>query len=547
MLNAEMDAEYGRVSTGRQEREKTIDAQLHAIRTKFGPEGRAVYETYLDQNVSGTILDRPGLNACLAAARAGKFTRVLIDHPDRLARGDSWKRPFIERQFADCGVVVVYASYERRSGAEGEMLDDMINAFAAYERKQIRRRMADGHASKLARGGIYRAQRPFGWCYEPPTGEGRDGRMVPVPEEQRVVRLIFDWVLAGKTSYWIADELNRAGYHTRNGGRWYDKAVQHVVKNPIHTGWVPTKPSQPEAEWHWVKVGPPIVTREEWQRARAQLSANKSLSKRNAKHEYPLRKLLHCGHTLEGQPDKLCGRVLTGRADASGTRRYRCTRSSRGSDPAVKHACGHYVLADWIEEQVWDAVLDTFAHPEQVIAEWQRQRAGTDAQSERLAAQLAAVHDRHKAAQAKLDALLDLRLTGEVDPPTYARKQVELTALRESCRGEIAYLERQLIETEQRQTWQQEFTDLLRATAKLCGIEVHGVITTTDEEKQAFIRQVVREVWVMPGGCYSVEFGLSAEAVPEGVTVRQSPLQSPHSYHAASQRREFRWSVVIAA
>lgn len=546
MPHAEMDAEYGRVSTGRQEKEKTIEAQLHAIRTKFRPEGRAVYQTYLDEGISGTILDRPGLNACLAAARAGKFTRVLVDHPDRLARGESWKRPFIERQFKDAGVTILYASYERRGGAEGEMLDDMVNAFSAYERRQIMRRMADGRASKLARGGVWRAQRPFGWRYEPPTGEGRDGRMVPVPEEQRVVRAIFDWVLAGKTSYWIADELNRAGHHTRNGGRWYDKAVQVIVKNPIHTGMVPRDTSLPEEDWQWVEVGPAVVSREEWQRARAQLSANKSLSKRNAKHEYPLRGLLHCGCPIDGQPDRLCGRVLTGRADVSGKRRYRCTRSNTGSDPAVKHACGHYVVADWIEQEVFDRVLDTFAHPEQVIAEYQRQQAGTDAQLERLAAQLAAVHACHKAAQAKLDALLDLRLEGGIDPTTFARKQAEFVAARESCQGEIAHLERKLAETGQQQAWQQEITAQIRALAARQGIEVHGVITTTSEEEQALIRQVVRGVWVMPGGAYRVDFALAGDAL-EAVTVRQSPWQLPHSYQAASQRREFRWSVVVAA
>lgn len=547
MPNADRDAIYARVSTGRQEKEKTIEAQLHAIREKFGREGRILHETYLDQNVSGTVLKRPGLDACLAAARSGKFNRLLVDHPDRLARGDAWMRPFMERDFADAGVRIEYASYTRQDSSEGQMLDDMVNAFSAYERRQIMRRMAAGRASKLARGAVWRAQRPYGWRYEPPAAGERDGRMLPIPEELRVVRAIFEWVLAGKTSYWIAEELNRAGHRTAAGGPWHAKAVQRVIAEPMHTGMAPTNPCQPEAEWQWVEIGPAIVSRQEWQQARVQLSANKKLSKRNATHEYLLRGILRCGQPIDGQPGKVCGRVLTGQAGRGTKRWYRCSRK-KGLDGACDHSCKGRCDADVIEEEVWDAVVDSLTHPEQVITEWQRQQAGTDAEIERLAAQLAAAHDRHNAAQAQLDALLDLRLTGEVDPPTFARKQAELTSLRESCQGEIAHLERQLDETGRAQTDQHQIASLLRAMmTERFGWEVGGVITVSAEEQQAFIRQVVRAVWVMPGG-YRVDLRV-AEAATAGadVTLGRSPLWPSHNHHTTSRPHEFCWSIEVAA
>jgi hypothetical protein len=40
-----------------------------------------------------------------------------------------------------------------------------------------------------------------------------------VESEAAVVRLIFGWILAGKSAIWVADELNHRGIPALRGGR----------------------------------------------------------------------------------------------------------------------------------------------------------------------------------------------------------------------------------------------------------------------------------------------------------------------------------------
>ena len=63
---------YARVSTGRQERDQTIDGQLTALRqwaTEQGHELRPEH-VFTDEGYSGARLDRPGLDRLRDAARA---------------------------------------------------------------------------------------------------------------------------------------------------------------------------------------------------------------------------------------------------------------------------------------------------------------------------------------------------------------------------------------------------------------------------------------------------------------------------------------------
>src|SRR5438105_6464563 len=79
---------YARVSTARQEREQTVVSQVAALEQAATAMGLAVpaERRYIDDGVSGSRLDRPGLDTLRDAAAGGLIDLVLVYCPDRLAR-----------------------------------------------------------------------------------------------------------------------------------------------------------------------------------------------------------------------------------------------------------------------------------------------------------------------------------------------------------------------------------------------------------------------------------------------------------------------------
>jgi site-specific DNA recombinase len=77
---------YARVSSSRQEQERTIDSQLEALRAYAAAHGHdlAPDGVFRDDGVSGARLDRPGLDQLRDAAEAHRFEAVLVLAPDRL-------------------------------------------------------------------------------------------------------------------------------------------------------------------------------------------------------------------------------------------------------------------------------------------------------------------------------------------------------------------------------------------------------------------------------------------------------------------------------
>ena len=79
---------YGRVSTSKQEHEQTIESQLERLRGYIEKEGLEIdaKNIYIDDGYSGTKLERPGLDALRDGAAEGRFQKIVIYSPDRLAR-----------------------------------------------------------------------------------------------------------------------------------------------------------------------------------------------------------------------------------------------------------------------------------------------------------------------------------------------------------------------------------------------------------------------------------------------------------------------------
>jgi len=77
---------YARVSTERQEEQKTIKSQIFHLREACKKDGVEIANEYVDDGFSGGVLARPALDKLRDDASRGLFETVYILSPDRLAR-----------------------------------------------------------------------------------------------------------------------------------------------------------------------------------------------------------------------------------------------------------------------------------------------------------------------------------------------------------------------------------------------------------------------------------------------------------------------------
>ena len=76
---------YARHSSDNQ-REASIEDQLRLCRERAEREGWMVIDSYSDRSISGESLIRPGVQALMQDAQAGRFNLVLAESLDRISR-----------------------------------------------------------------------------------------------------------------------------------------------------------------------------------------------------------------------------------------------------------------------------------------------------------------------------------------------------------------------------------------------------------------------------------------------------------------------------
>ena len=80
---------YARVSTDAQQKEATIESQLSELKRQIAAAGDVLVKEYIDDGISGTLLDRPALNQMRADLKIGLFDSIYFLAADRIARGRS--------------------------------------------------------------------------------------------------------------------------------------------------------------------------------------------------------------------------------------------------------------------------------------------------------------------------------------------------------------------------------------------------------------------------------------------------------------------------
>ena len=495
------EALYARVSTGRQEREETIQSQLAELRARAGDDGFESWLEFNDQGYSRDDLVRPGLDRLRDLVAHGEIKRIYVQSPDRLASGA--RLLLLVEEFQEQGVEVVFLKGSVEDTPEGRMLLGMQGIFADYERTKIAERTRRGKLYWAQHGALVGGHAPFGYRFIRRSQDGR-ARLEIDDTRAPIVRQMYAWLIEEhQSTRAVARSLTEAGVATSRGAtQWQPTAVDRILRNPTYKGVfyfqrarsvVPNRrrttdpykqhgktgrEPRPEKDWIAIPV-PPIVDESRWEAAQAQLHQNSIRSSRNnIRHPYLLRGLIRCPR---------CGAVYTGYA-RKGYRAYRCSRTDPSLSSTGQRCTPGSIPAEAVEEAVWAAVTEAVQHPTVLKAEYERrlaESASVEAQD----------------AERKQIAVAIKRLKGQEDRVTdaYVREIMDLDRYKaemDKLRHRLAELEQAGQSVEQRT---QREIDMRRAVAHLerfCSQVSAGLEGMTFDERQELMRLLVERVTV---------------------------------------------------
>ena len=395
---------YARVSSEAQARDNTIASQLAALRERIAADGAALDpdHAFVDDGHSGSSLVRPDLERLRDAVAAGDIDRIYVLAPDRLARRHAHQALLME-EFRRAGVAVCFLNRPIGASPEDDLLLQMQGVIAEYERAQILERGRRGRRHAARTGSVSAlAGAPYGYRYIARDRGGGVARFEVVPEEARLVRLIFAWIGLDRLSLReVCRRLQRAGCRTRSGTtRWWASTIHGMLENPAYTGTAmygrfhavepkprlrpvrnhsspssrpTTRVPVPSADWVPVPV-PAIVDPAVAEAARAQLEENRRRKREQLRGPgWLLQGLVvcrRCGYAYYGKTTP--GLAERHRPGLFGYGAYRCIGSDGHRFDGKAVCANRPVRSDRLERAVWAEVEAVLNDPERVAHEYRR-------------------------------------------------------------------------------------------------------------------------------------------------------------------------------
>ncbi|HVA19892.1 MAG TPA: recombinase family protein, partial [Solirubrobacteraceae bacterium] len=325
----------------------SIGTQLDDGRALAEREGYAVAGEYQDEAKSAYSGSRGGglvkaREHAAALAAEGREVALIVQHTDRLARGDGKKA----QHLAEIVFWARKADVTIRSVQDDYTTENLIMAVVMGERnhedsKRKAQATAAGHQRTVERGQWRGGILPAGYDvqYEH-DGRGRiTARSVEYHGEDReLYELIWSLALDGASEQKISLELNRRGAMTRPLRKGQHRQpfsvgrVSQILCNPFYAGMQPLNGELSPGEW------PTYIGFEDWTRLKAERTSRGKATKRRRGRPvegYLLSELARCascGGTMQGRS------TYTRKKDGVRSRAYVC-RAHREHHEDDEHYC----------------------------------------------------------------------------------------------------------------------------------------------------------------------------------------------------------------
>jgi site-specific DNA recombinase len=305
---------YARVSTDAQQKEGTIERQVVELKKQIAAAGHVLVKEYIDDGITGTVLDRPALEQLRQDAKSDLYDRIYFHAADRITR-EAAHQTIIIGELLNRGKQLTIGGKDYQQNPENKLTLQMLGIFSEYERAEIIERTTRGRLHRLRMGEMSsNGHRIYGYHYVKKTPTA-PAALVINEEQAEVVRSIFEIFASGNYGLVnISRFLEERRIPTRTGRpQWYRDQIKSMLKNETYTGtryyyritaaaeaaregkevirgkWV----YRDRAEWIAVSV-PAIVSRELFDKVQEKLRQHKERYCTPVTH-YLLRGLVQCG------------------------------------------------------------------------------------------------------------------------------------------------------------------------------------------------------------------------------------------------------------
>ena len=221
-------AAYCRVSTDSDDQINSFIAQVRYYNEYIREqEDMVLVDIYADEGITGTSRSkRDEFNRMMKDCKDGKVDRILVKSVSRFAR-NSLECIDAVRELKKYGTTILF----QNDGIDSKQMNHELilyikGAFAQDEALATSKRVKKSNQMRMASGQFGFVSAPFGYRL-------KNGTLEPIPEEVKIVRMIFDYYLSGLGVGKIAMELNSLDVP---GKPWKAGGVRYVLSNEKYIG-----------------------------------------------------------------------------------------------------------------------------------------------------------------------------------------------------------------------------------------------------------------------------------------------------------------------
>jgi DNA invertase Pin-like site-specific DNA recombinase len=237
---------YVRVSTQEQATEGvSLDAQREKLRAYCKANNIRLVDIVADEGISGSTLERPGLQAALRVIKRGRANTLIVAKLDRLSRSLRDVCTLVSDYFTDenhhllsvCGLVNTHS-------AAGRMLLMNLANYNEFERAMISERTRETLQHLKAQGSRL-GPAPYGYELSNQLDDNGRRMLVPLASEQEIIVRLAAAQAGGVGFNDIARQLNAEGIQARRGGKWTGRFASAILQREGKYKARPHKPYSP--------------------------------------------------------------------------------------------------------------------------------------------------------------------------------------------------------------------------------------------------------------------------------------------------------------